>query len=68
MIWLIFIPIILIVLWSYLKTNVTSSRKTNWRKPLIKLRDRYAKGEITTEEYLKKKNILENNTTISNPE
>lgn len=59
MMWLIWIPLIIIMVWLLMK--LSEKRKFNGQKdsPLDLLKKRYANGEISTEEYEERKKVLE---------
>ncbi|WP_285655768.1 SHOCT domain-containing protein [Allomuricauda sp. NBRC 101325] len=60
MMWLIWIPIIIIAAWYllWLSNNKGFSEQGN-ESPLEVLKRRYANGEISTQEYERRKKILE---------
>lgn len=60
--WIIWIPIVIVLVWFLIKLrNAASNKRTekNIDTPLDLLKKRYAKGEIDTEEYEKRKNKLQ---------
>ena len=60
MMWWIWIPLIIIVVWLIVRqTNANTSSNPKQESPLEILKKRYANGEITKEEYEQRKKVLE---------
>ena len=60
MMWVIWIPIIVLAVWLILRmTDTNESKRTTKETPFEILKRRYANGEITAEEFDKRKKKLQ---------
>lgn len=60
MMWFVWIPLLIVVIWLIVRQNNANSLLNKGKEsPLEILKKRYAKGEITAEEYQQRKKVLE---------
>ncbi|WP_127020679.1 SHOCT domain-containing protein [Flagellimonas beolgyonensis] len=60
MMWLIWLPIVIVGIWLVIKLlNTNGFSKNNKESPMEILKRRYANGEISTQEYERRKKIIE---------
>ena len=60
MMWFIWIPLIVLIIWLVVKQTKTDQSSGQKKKSSMEiLKRRYASGEITTEEYERRKKVLE---------
>lgn len=57
--WFIWLPFLVLMVWGIVKFNEKYFFRNSRNSPLEILKNRYAKGEINTDEYLEKKKLLE---------
>jgi len=59
MMWWFWIPVLFLIFWLVIRFLDAGNRRPRRDTPVDILRKRYARGEITTEEYQERKKVLE---------